>query len=137
AEVLDEHVGAAHQTARQRDARVLADVDGDRPLVAVEALEGAPADLGRQAAGAIRVTNAVAAAGLLDLDHVGAHVPEQRGAPWTRRLVAEVDDVDAGERAGAGVRCHASAAVATARPGVHSRGWRQTRVFCAVPRTGV
>ena len=96
AEVLDEHVGVAHHAPDQLDARRLADVDADAALVAVEALEIEPADVRRQAAGAIGVANAVAAAGLLDLDHVRAHVAEQRGAPRARRLVAHVDDSDAG-----------------------------------------
>ena len=67
---------------------VLADVDADAALVAVEALEVGAADLGRQPAGAVGVADAVAAPGLLDLDDVGAHVAEQRGAPRPGGLMA-------------------------------------------------
>ena len=88
AEVLHEDVGVAHQAADELDAAGLADVDADAALVAVEALEVGPADVRRQAAGAVGVANAVAASGLLDLDHVGAHVAEQRRAPGPGRLMA-------------------------------------------------
>jgi hypothetical protein len=76
AEVLDEHVRVAHQAADQLDTGRLADVDTDAALVAVQPLEVEPADLRRQAPGAIGVADAVAAPGLLDLDDVRAHVAE-------------------------------------------------------------
>ena len=102
AEVLDEDVGVAHQAADELDAARLADVDADAALVAVEALEVGAADVRRQAAGAVGVADRVAAAGLLDLDHVGAHVAEQGRAPRPGGLVRHVDDADAGERASGG-----------------------------------
>src|SRR2546425_4853503 len=98
AEILDQYVRLRDQPAHQRGARLLADVDGEPTLVAVQPLEVEAADLGREAAGAVGVADAVAAAGLLHLDDVGAQVAEQRRAPRARRLVREVDDTDASQR---------------------------------------
>src|SRR5207245_1430764 len=81
AEVLDQHVRRCHQPADQRGARLLADVDREPALVAVQALEVEAADLGREAAGAVGVADAVAAPRLLHLDDVGAQVAEPRRAP--------------------------------------------------------
>src|SRR5262249_60252717 len=105
-EVLDQHVGAAHQAPPQRRAGLLADVDGEAALVAVQALEVEPADLRRKAARSVGVADAVAAPRLLDLDDVGAHVAEERRAPGPRRLMAHVDDADARERSAGGSFVH-------------------------------
>src|SRR5262249_42737628 len=110
-EVLDQHVGAAHQAPHQRRAGLLADVDGEAALVAVQALEVEPADLRRKAARSVGVADAVAAPRLLDLDDVGAHVAEERRAPGPRRLMAHVDDADARERSPGGSFVHACRAV--------------------------
>src|SRR5262249_35866022 len=101
--VLHQHVRAPHQTPHQGRTRLLADVDREAALVAVQALEIEAADLRRQAAGAVGVADAVAPSRLLDLDDVGPHVTEERGAPRPRprRLVAPVDDADAGQCAAA------------------------------------
>src|ERR1700730_15540431 len=40
----------------------------------------------------------------LDLDDIGAHVPEHHGAEWTREDAREIDDANCGQRAGCG-RC--------------------------------
>jgi hypothetical protein len=77
AEVLDQHVRPRDQPADERRARLLADVDGEPALVAVEALEVEPADLRRQPPRAVGVADAVAAPRLLDLDDVGAEVAEE------------------------------------------------------------
>src|SRR5207247_10630829 len=99
--------------AAERGARRLADVDREPALVAVQALEVEAADLGREAAGAVGVADAVAAPRLLHLDDVGAQVAEQRRAPRARRLVREVDDADARQRR-APLRHHRSPAAALA-----------------------
>src|SRR4029079_17783681 len=103
-EVLDEHVGVAHQAWSELPPARLADVDANAALVAVQTLKIEPADMGRQATGAVGVPDAVTASGLLHLDHIGAHVAEQRRAPWPRGLMGHVDDADAVERP-APVRC--------------------------------
>src|SRR5262249_10995499 len=121
-EVLDQHVGAARQPPHQGDSRRMPDVDGDPALVAIEPLEVESPDLGREAAGAIGVPDAVASSWLLDLDDVRPEIAEQRRAPRTGRLMTQVDDTDAGERAGAvGPFSHANPAVPTARAAVNSR----------------
>src|SRR5262249_18700996 len=98
-EVLQQHVRAPDEPPDQRHATFLTDVAGEPALVAVETLEVEATNLRGQATGAIGIANAVAAPRLLDLHHVGAHVAEQRAAPRARRLVAQVDDANARERA--------------------------------------
>ena len=119
AEVLDQHVGLRGETPDERRARLLADVDGHAALVAVESLEVEATHLRRQAAGSVGVANPIAAAGLLHLDDVGAEVAEQRRAPWTGRLVAQVDHADAGEgRAAVARTAHQNSSLAGTRPPV-------------------
>src|SRR5439155_1553433 len=110
---LDPLARAGAVALDQRGARRLADVDREPALVAVQAREVEAADLGREAAGAVGVADAVAASRLLHLDDVGAQVAEQRRAPGARRLVREVDDADARQRR-APLRHHRSPAAALA-----------------------
>src|SRR5205809_642632 len=58
----------------------------------------------REPAGAVGVADAVAAARLLHLDDVGAEVAEERRAPGTGGLMAQVDHADARERRAAVTR---------------------------------
>ena len=94
AEVLDDHVGAQRKPLEQIAAGGILQIDADAALVAVQSPEIETADLERDLA---RITDAVAAPRLLDLDDVCAHVAEQGRAPRARGLVTEVEDFDAGQ----------------------------------------
>ena len=96
AEVLHEHVGAGGEPPDDVGALRSLEVDGERALVAVEVEER-----GGEAVAAVAVgARVVARARLLDLDDVGALVGQDHGGPGARQHRGEVDDADAGERAG-------------------------------------
>jgi hypothetical protein len=94
-EVLDEHVGAAGQLLRQHQVVGVLQVEGDRPLVAVDAevVRGDPvADRRLPGAG-------VVAGGALDLHDLGAEVGEQHRGIGPGEDPREVGHEQSGERA--------------------------------------
>ncbi len=94
-EVLDDDVGARDQPPRDGPARVVLEVDGAAPLVAVDREV-----VGRLAREKRRTERAglVAAPRLLDLDDVGPHVAEGHRAVGAGHHPAEIDDPNAVER---------------------------------------
>ena len=101
-EALHQHVGAREQPAEGLGAGRRANVERDVALVAVALdLRRHPLVDGSGAVGDARVGDERARQGSprerLDLDHVGAHVAEQRGAERAGPHLGEVDDPDAGE----------------------------------------
>ena len=107
AEGLDQHVGALAERARELAVAVVREVERDRALVAVE-----PEVVGRIVAVPRRAPGArvVAAAGALDLDHVGAEVAERHRRERAREHAREVGDEQPVERSG-GVGHRASSLV--------------------------
>ena len=94
-EGLEQHVGALGQPARQLAVALVAEVERDRALVAVQA------EVVRRLAVAPRRTpgaRVVAAVGPLDLDHVGAEVAEQHGGERPGEHAREVRDEESVER---------------------------------------
>ena len=97
-EVLDQHVGAADEVARQRQPLRGLQVQRDALLVAVAPDEGcALVQLRVHGRIAARV---VAADRRLDLDHLGAHVGQDHGRQRPRDEVREVHHPDAVQRMG-------------------------------------
>ena len=98
-ERLDQHVGARPQLARQLAVALVAEVERDRALVAVE-----PQVVGRLAVAPRRppVARVVARLRPLDLDHVGAEVAQRHRGERPREHAREVGDEEAFERAGTG-----------------------------------
>ncbi len=95
-EVLDQDVGAFQQAQQHRLTLRLADVERDRALVAVDADEIAGVTfVERRAPVAHLVTLR-----RLDLDHVGAMIGQDHRAVRTAEDAGQVDDLQAGQRAG-------------------------------------
>ena len=94
-EILDHHIGIAYQKLQPLDIGLGFDVDGDRPLVAIGGVEHQRGivDEGRSPHPRI-----VAAIGLLDLDHVGAHVGEDGAGQRACERLAHLDHLDACKR---------------------------------------
>src|SRR6185503_5255984 len=93
-ESFEEDVGALEQSPHDLLAGVGLEVDGDAPLAEV-----ADDGIGRMAA----VTRAqgarpVAVADAFDLDDLGAVLRQQHGAVGAGDALAEIDDLQAGER---------------------------------------
>ena len=109
-EILHQHIGAARQPAHQGNALLARQVDGERTLVAVGGeVIGAFAGLvavriaqeGRSPAAGV-----VAAAGPLDLDHVGPEIAEELGGGGTGEDARQVEHLHPGERSPAArTRC--------------------------------
>ena len=98
-EVLDQDIGLGDQLQRDLLALLLADIQRDRALVAVDADEvgaflGAGHERGREAA------RVVAGARPLDLDDIGAKVGQHLRAGRTRQHPGEVEYAQAFQRAG-------------------------------------
>ena len=93
ADVGDEDVRRGDEAREDVPRARLAQVDGDAALVAVQAQEG-----GALVAAAGAEVAAVVADERLDLDDVGAEVPEQGRGVGAREHGGEVEDADAGER---------------------------------------
>jgi hypothetical protein len=96
-QVLDQDVRRLAQTVQRLDVRGRLEVEHDRALVAVLAVE-----VERRRAirpeGRAPEARVVAALGLLDLDHVGAHVGQQHAGQRTGQSLAHLDDADSFER---------------------------------------
>ena len=92
-EVVDQHVGLAHQAQQDLVAGGFLQVQAQAALVAVDAQEGA-AFAGQRR----RVLAQVVAFGRLDLDDVGAHVAQEGAAIGAGDVGAQVQDLDAGQR---------------------------------------
>src|SRR3989442_1356627 len=102
AQALDEDVGARDEALEDLEAALALEVEGQALLVAVQRHEqralAAPVGRGPRA-------RVVAAAGTLDLDHVGAHIAERLRAERTGDVLRQVDDDDSVERQGHGREC--------------------------------
>src|SRR5262249_18383989 len=95
-QVLDQHVGAfLDQALELRALALVAQVDGDRELVAVETLEDRRDAMPK---GRCPLARVIAAVALLDLDHRGAEVGEDFGRVRRGDAVPKLDDGDVGER---------------------------------------
>src|SRR5215468_10176847 len=110
-EVFDHDIALGDQPFRQRLALGLRNVDGDGTLIAVggqivAALVSILAVLSLEI-GRAPFARIVAGAGPLDLYDVGAEVAEQLGAGRAGQDAREIEDAQAGERAGPlwGGRC--------------------------------
>ena len=97
-EVLDDHVGAPGQLEDEPCALGLLQIDRDPALVAVHRREG-----GAHLAVAPEGAHVVAAAGPLDLDHVGAQVAQEGRRVGPRDHAGEIEDADALEHGGPGM----------------------------------
>jgi hypothetical protein len=107
-EILDQHVGARKQRVQDGLGPGLPEIDAQRALVAVGGREIA-ADVGRERRRAVAQAITL---GALHLDHVGAEIAEQLRAKRPREDAPQIDDADAGERAGDWVgSCHGYAIV--------------------------
>ena len=93
--VLDEHVGALDQPYQRRLAGVRFHVEGGAALVAVHHGEGG----GFPVVDGLVAADIVAMGQALHLDHVGAHVGQQKPARRRRHDVAHLDDADARKQA--------------------------------------
>ena len=94
-EVLDQHVEVRQQATQERPPLLVAEVERDAALVAVEREEEDRHAAGRRVA----VPALVTPAGRLHLHDVGAHVRQDRGTERAGEKAREVEDADAGERA--------------------------------------
>jgi hypothetical protein len=94
AEVLDQHIGIGDQAPRDCLAVGLAQIERDRALVARLNLPPDGGAVLQQAP----VAQRIAAAGRLDLDHVGAEVAECLGGERAGDQLAHFDDAQALQR---------------------------------------
>ena len=95
AEVLQHDVGAGDQLARDREVVGVLEVEGDRPLVAVD-----PEEVRRHAVAHRGLPGAgVVALRALDLDHLGTEVAHQHRGVGAGQDPGEVGDDQAGQRA--------------------------------------
>src|SRR5207249_6677234 len=104
AEVLDQDVGRRGEAPHEGDAVRLLEIDGDAALVAVvDEVAGGLAVLVRGPRARF-----VTDARVLDLDHVGAEVSEQRAAVGAGQHAREVHDTDTieGQRRRGGLSAH-------------------------------
>src|SRR5467141_1703790 len=113
AQALDEDVGARDEALEDLEAALALAVQRQALLVAVQRHEqralAAPVGRGPRA-------RVVAAAGPLDLDHVGAHVTERLRAERTGDVLRQVDDDDSVERQGHGRECSSAGGGRRAAP---------------------
>ena len=90
-EVLNHHVGGAHQVEEELPTFRLGEIDGHRALVAALAEPDKRVTtfgVGSEAA------EVVARAGTLDLDDVGAELPQHGGTVGTGNVRAEVENAN-------------------------------------------
>ncbi len=93
-EVLQQHVALLDQLPKDLLSFLGLEIQGDALLAPVHRHE-----VGRLAADERRpAARVVALAGLLDLDHLGAHVAEHHRAEGTRQDAGEVEHTNAGQR---------------------------------------
>jgi hypothetical protein len=92
-EVLDDDVDGKRELARSFEAFRTFEVERRRPLVAIDRCEILAVAVDHRRPRAHQV-----AVGRLDLDHVRAHVREQRAAERARKNLAELGNAHAGER---------------------------------------
>src|SRR5690606_18467418 len=92
--VLDRDVDVGEQVERDLLSLGGAEVEGDAVLVAAD---GPPERAGPGGVLGAEAADGVAAARVLDLDHVGAEVAEEGRRPGAGGGVTEVDDGQAGE----------------------------------------
>ena len=98
AEVVEHHVGLAHQVVEDRPPRLLLEVDADALLAAVERHEVRAHAVARIVGMAGKqFARAFALAGRLDLDRSRAQIGECHRPVRTRQHVGQVEDGDAGE----------------------------------------
>ena len=97
AQVLDQDVGGLAQPVQLLDVAGRLEVERDRALVAVLAVE---VERGHAVRPERRTPDAgvVAAVGLLDLDHVRAHVGQQHAGEGTGQGLAHFDDAHSFKR---------------------------------------
>ena len=105
-EILDHHVGGVGQTACNGNPVRLLEVDRDRPFGAVDLQVVDALVAGERRA---PLAAAVAAAGSLDLDHVGTQVAQHHRAVRPRQDLAQVEYADPVEREWAAVHGRRSA----------------------------
>jgi len=96
AEIVDDHVGPAHEVVNDRLPVFFAQVEGDRPLVAVEAAKDRIVEPVRVVGN--RGAREVARARALDLDDVGAVIGQHLGRARSEHHLGEVDDAHARQR---------------------------------------
>ena len=100
-EVLDQHISAVEQLQQHRAPFRLAKIEPHRALVAVDADKvGSVVTNERRAP----VANLVAL-WRLELDDIGAVIPEQLRGEWATQHARQVDDLDPGQRAAARLLC--------------------------------
>ena len=92
------HVGLGDQSADLGLAIGAFEIDRDRALAAVAAVEIGRAALGVGDEGRAPAARVVARAGALDLDHLGAEIGEQLSRPRPRQDARELDHPYPGER---------------------------------------
>ncbi len=97
-EVLDHALGIGQQLVHDRLAIGLGEVERDALLAPVVGHEEVAFAVGATGARTGALARVVAAIGILDLDHLGAHVREHLGAHGTRDHAGEIDDANAVER---------------------------------------
>ena len=98
AHVVVEDVGALHQLQQHLATALVAQVQADRALVAVEVLEVGPQPVGREAGAGDGAAAGVGIVRRFDLDHVGAHVREHGGGVGALLEDGHVEDADTFER---------------------------------------
>src|SRR5208282_460657 len=96
AKIVHDDIGPAHEVVNDRLAVLLAQIEGDRSLVAVEAAENRIVEAVRIVGD--RGTRKIARAGALDLDDVGAVIGQHLGGARSEHHLGEVDDAHAGQR---------------------------------------
>ena len=94
--VLDQHIGAFQQSQQHRAAFRLREIEGEGALVAVDADVVAGVALMERRAPAARLV----ALGGFDLDHLRAVIRQDHRAIGTAQHARQVDDLEAGQRAG-------------------------------------
>jgi len=100
AEILDQHVGGLNQL--QRNVLLALEIEFHAELVPAVYAEPDGVAPDRRTPAPERI-----ASGRLDLDHLGAEIGQDVRAEWRRDVVAELQNPEPGERAGAGhVRVH-------------------------------
>ena len=95
-EVLQHHVGDAHQVVGQFQGPRLLEVEGDGALAGVDLLKGRRGF----AVHGVRPPRDVQSRGRLDLDHIGAQRGQDHAGKGTRGVHGKIGDANAGERSG-------------------------------------
>ena len=85
---LHEHVGRVDDAQQQLTPEIGFQVEGDAALVAVDGVEKRALPIDHRWSRA----HVIAAAGLFDLDHIGAHVGQEEGAVSAWQKPRQVED---------------------------------------------